>query len=319
MNLSFESPFAGHMQEMLQFKKSLGYSDNSYAGYLLNFDRFCMENYPDASVLSKEIVMEWGRKNQNQKPASVKRKIIALREFARYLNSVGEKAYVAPLEMFGRRKPFVPYVYTDKELTAFFHASDRFPEDKRSPYRHLVVPAMFRLLYCCGLRPIEARHLLCSDFDLDAGILHIKETKRHKDRTVPVALGMLELCRKYHSLTSLAYTDREYFFQNPNGGVYPEGWVQRQFWKCWKIAGITSFHGSTPRVYDFRHNYATRILQKWLEEGKDLQTYLPYLSAYMGHYDFSETAYYIHLLPDRLVRTTSINWDELNSVIPEVE
>jgi len=68
-----------------------------------------------------------------------------------------------------------------------------------------------------------------------------------------------------------------------------------------------------------RHNYATRILQKWLEDGKELQTYLPYLSAYMGHYDFSETAYYIHLLPDRLVRTSSIHWDELNAVIPEVK
>jgi len=99
MNLSFKSQFAGRIQNMLQFKKSLGYSDNSYAGYLLNFDRFCLENYPDALVLSKEIVMEWGRKTQNQKPVSVKRKIIALREFARYLNSAGENAYVAPLEI----------------------------------------------------------------------------------------------------------------------------------------------------------------------------------------------------------------------------
>ena len=319
MNPSFESRFAGQMQDMLQFKKSLGYSDNSYVGYLLNFDRFCMENYPDASVLTKEIVMDWGRKKQNQKPESVIRKIIALREFARYLNSVGDNAYVAPLEMFGRRKPFVPYIYTDEELTAFFRASDRIPEDKRSPYRHLVVPVIFRLLYCCGLRPSEARHLHCSEFDLDAGILHIKETKHHKDRTVPVAPGMLELCRKYHSLANIAYKNREYFFKNPKGDVYPENWLQRHFWRCWKIAGITSFHGSTPRIFDFRHNYATRILQKWLEDGKELQTYLPYLSAYMGHYDFSETAYYIHLLPDRLVRTSSIHWDELNAVIPEVK
>jgi len=67
---------------------------------------------------------------------------------------------------------------------------------------------------------------------------------------------------------SIAYVDREYFFQNPNGGSYPKDWLQRQFWKCWELAGITSFHGSSPRVYDFRHNYATRVLQKWMDDGK---------------------------------------------------
>ena len=112
--------------------------------------------------------------------------------------------------MFGRSKPFVPYISTDEELTALFHASDMFPETKHSPYRYLVVPVLLRLLFCCGLRPGEARNLRCSDFDLASGILHIKETKQHKDRTVPVAPDMLELCRKYHSLISLTYTNREY-------------------------------------------------------------------------------------------------------------
>jgi hypothetical protein len=45
---------------------------------------------------------------------------------------------------------------------------------------------------------------------------------------------------------------------------------------------------------------------------------LPYLRAYMGHDSLSETAYYIHILPENLVKTTAIDWDAFNSMLPEV-
>lgn len=319
MTSPFKSLFAKQIQEMIQFKKALGYAETSYDNYLQNFDRFCIQNYPHESTLTKEIVMEWGRKGAKESVKSVKRRIIAIREFGRYLNFIGIDACVVPLEMFGRAKPFVPYIFTDAELIAFFRASDRIPPHKLSPYRQLDIPVLFRLLYCCGLRPNEIRHLRRCEMNLETGIINITETKRHKDRTVAVAPDMLALCRKYDTVMSIAYVDREYFFQNPNGDTYSRDWVERHFWKCWKLAGITSFHGSSPRVFDFRHNYATRVLQKWMDDGKDLYTYLPYLSAYMGHSAFSETSYYIHLLPERLVQTPSIDWGKFNAFIPEVE
>jgi integrase len=57
---------------------------------------------------------------------------------------------------------------------------------------------------------------------------------------------------------------------------------------------------------------------KWMDEGRDLFTWLPYLSAFMGHADFSRTAYYIHLLPERLVKTSAIDWARFSNLIPEV-
>jgi len=73
------------------------------------------------------------------------------------------------------------------------------------------------------------------------------------------------------------------------------------------------------RVYDLRHRYATTIMMKWLENGEDLYTCLPYLSAYMGHANFSDTAYYIHLLPEKLVRSESIDWERFSHLVPEVQ
>ena len=183
MTSPFKSLFAEQMQDMIRFKTALGYAEKSYYNYLQNFDRFCIRNYPDESILTKEIVMEWGCKRAKESAESVKRRIISIRELGRYLNSIGIDAYVAPLEMFGRSKPFVPYIFTDAELTAFFRASDRIPSHKLSPYRQLDIPVLFRLLYCCGLRPNEIRHLRRCEINLETGILYITESKRHKDRT----------------------------------------------------------------------------------------------------------------------------------------
>jgi hypothetical protein len=42
---------------------------------------------------------------------------------------------------------------------------------------------------------------------------------------------------------------------------------------------------------------------RWVEEGKDIEAWLPYLAAYMGHQKYSSTSWYVHLLPERLAAT----------------
>jgi len=42
---------------------------------------------------------------------------------------------------------------------------------------------------------------------------------------------------------------------------------------------------------------------RWVEEGRDIRAWLPYLAAYMGHQKYSSTAWYVHLLPERLAAT----------------
>ena len=58
---------------------------------------------------------------------------------------------------------------------------------------------------------------------------------------------------------------------------------------------------------------------EWLKEGRDLYTALPYLSTYMVHYDFSQTSYYIHLIPERLIHSKAIDWNRFSNLIPEVQ
>jgi integrase/recombinase XerD len=316
---SFSSQFASHMEDFIRFKEALGYSRSSYAKFLFHFDRFCLSTFPKETALTKELLMQWARLHPNEHANGLKRRMVALREFGKYLNAVEIEAYVIPSEMIGSFKPFSPYLFSDKELSAFFAAADGMTPHKLSPYRQYIVPVIFRLLYCCGLRPNEVRLIQCSDMDLETGKIYIRDTKVHKDRTVVMSPDLLSLCKKCDTRIRTVQKNREYFFPHPNGTSYSANWVQNQFWKCWEMAGIRHFRGATtPRVYDFRHNYATRILMKWMEEGRDLYTWFPYLSAYMGHAAFSNTAYYIHLLPERLMKTSAIEWSRFSDLIPEV-
>lgn len=307
------------MEDFIHFKEALGYSRSSYEKFLVDFDRFCLNNAPKQNALTKELLLQWARLRPNESANGLKRRMVALREFGKHLNAVGIRAFVIPSERIGSLRPFFPYLFSDEELSAFFKASDGIPPHKLSPYRHYIVPVMFRLLYCCGLRPNEVRNIQCSDIDLETGSIYIRDTKIHKDRTVMMSPDMLALCQKYEARMCTIQKNHDYFFPHPDGTGYSADWVQNQFWKCWKHAGIHRFRGTiTPRVYDFRHNHATRILMKWLDEGKDLSTWLPYLSAYMGHSEFSSTAYYIHLLPEKLKNNSSIDWSRFSDLIPEV-
>ena len=220
--------------------------------------------------------------------------------------------------MIGKPEKFIPYLYSDHELRLFFDSADSLPIHSMSPNRELVVPVLFRMLYCCGLRPQEVRHLRCRDVNLIDGTLHIVDSKRNKDRIVVIAEELRRLCQRYDKLIQCRLANREFFFQHPAGGEYSAEWVQTQFFRCWGFAGITFKRDRRPRVYDWRHNYATRIIAKWLREKQNISVLLPYLSAYMGHDSLDYTAYYIHLVPDHLMVSGLTGW-ECGLEVPEYE
>ncbi len=99
---------------------------------------------------------------------------------------------------------------------------------------------------------------------------------------------------------------------------YQKRWLADTFRRLWAASNPEKCHVKV-FVYLLRHRYATAVYAKWLDEGVDLNARLPYLSAYMGHAGVEDTAYYIHLLPERLLSSARIDWERLNAMIPEVE
>ncbi len=312
MNIIFKSHFAQYIQDMLVYKKTLGHKTSSYSWNLKNFDRFCRKSYPDETVLTKELAFAWC--NAMERESRSNYRMHAIREFGKFLAASGVEAYVLPAKLIGKHRAELPYLFTDEELKRFFATSDKILQCKKSPLLEYTIPVIFRLQYGCGLRPQEVRLLKRKDFNYKCGTIYIAEAKRLKDRRIAVDAALMELCRRYDVIAEMIQPGRTYFFESPKGRAYTHGWMTAKFHKCWKIAKLGNEKGAcTP--YDFRHNFATRTLMRWAEEGKDFGAYLPYLSTYMGHVSFKSTSYYVHLLPERL---SKMNFVRCKDIIPEV-
>ena len=191
-------------------------------------------------------------------------------------------------------------IFSYEELARLFREIDSCAPSLNAPTRHLVVSVIFRMIYCCGLRPVEARRLRREDVSLRDGVVKILESKGHKDRIVVLSESMLALCVTYDQRADTIYPDRKYFFQSPSArgdGMYSMEWMIPTFRRFLHSAGIFGYAGVTPRTYDLRHSFATHRLYQWIKEGKDVNACLAYLSEYMGHANLSDKAYYIHLLP----------------------
>jgi integrase len=72
------------------------------------------------------------------------------------------------------------------------------------------------------------------------------------------------------------------------------------------------------RVYDFRHRFASACLYRWLDNGDNLLSKLPYLCTFMGHKSYNETAEYIHLLPENLIKSPGVKWEAFENMFPDI-
>lgn len=317
--LCLKSLFAGRIEKFIAEKQALGYKYDCAYNKLRGFDKFCTDRFPTQSVLTQELFMEWAKRRKNEQNRTMRNRHAVIREFAKYLISMGEPAYVLPTNIVGFGAKSIPYVFTEEEILAFWETSDKLKSRHNSPYRHIVLPVMFRVIYCCGLRPQEVRHLAVDDIDLNNGKVFIRESKARRDRIVMMSDDVIESCRDYDKTIRILLPQRYAFFPCADGGFYKQDAFGSAFTDVWGKTGLQYRGHTRPSTYSFRHSFATHRLYKWMHEGKDLTTMLPYLSEYMGHTHLSSTYYYIHFVPGMFEMMSGVDYLQFQDLLPEVE
>ncbi len=320
MNYGFTSSFTKDLEDMITLKTSFGFSEDTYLSRARDFDRHCTKNYPKADRLTEPIAISWLKSGISKADGTLRRKTAFVRAFGRYQRSAGKDAYVIS-EMFTAGKNiFVPYIFSDDELKKLFHEIDSY-EKNGNPLEGALLSTYFRLIYTCGLRPNEGRLLRRSEISLGSGEIRIINTKWHKSRTAVMSEDMRTAAAAYATMRDAAFPENGYFFPKPDGNPYTATWMGGKFRKFFAKSkkGEPSDLLPSVRVYDLRHRFATANLSRWLDKGIDIHSRLPYLQSYMGHKELSATAYYIHLLPENLVKSSGIDWEHMNRLVPEVE
>lgn len=315
--LEFHGVFKEHLKLFILEKRGLGLKyGNSIVFNLKHFDRFSMD-YDCSSGLTKELAMAWTERLPYQARVTQEHKISLIRQFALYLRRNGVAACVLPIcnsTEFYRTKP---YVFTKDEINRIFSAADQIPRRNESPNRYLIMPLVFRVLYCCGLRISEALKLQIKDVDLTRGTLDILDAKGNRDRIVPIDEQLRLRCAKYYEQVHKNPAPTDYFFPSSYGGYYDQSTVYRAFRQVLAKCGIS--HGGRrkgPRIHDLRHTFSVHSFRKFMDGGRDPMEILPILAAYLGHKTYAGTTHYLHLVSEVFPEITGAVEKMYGSLIP---
>jgi len=160
--------------------------------------------------------------------------------------------------------------------------------------------AILMLMYSGGLRVGEIVRLKLEDIDAERGVIHIRGSKRRKDRYTILSKSALVVLRKYY----VQYNSKKWLFEGSRPGKHiSTRTVQAIFKHACEKAGIKK----EVSAHSLRHSFATHLL----ESGVDLR----YIQEILGHKSSKTTEIYTHVSKASIARIRS----PLDTILEEEE
>ena len=320
MSITLSSYFAPFLTEMMEIKHNSGFSLKYMDSHINEFDVFCCKNFPIKQQLDRELVEAWIYSTKSKSRQELKKRIQTMCHLANHFESLGISAYQCPIRA-KIPKSAEPHIFTDNQLTEFFLVCDSFEPVSFPRYQHILLPVLFRVIYCCGLRNSEACNLKYSDVNLSNGTIKIIASKGRKDRIVYLPQDLLELCKKYDKAMKLMLPSRGYFFPSHYHKHFINSTICGIFNRLLKK---TSFYGKTskkPTCHALRHTFAVNSMRQCIASGSNFDSYIQYLSKYMGHSSPNETMYYLHMAVNIIpeLREKANNFEDIIGGVSYVE
>lgn len=310
----FNSAFATMMYAFWKKREQEGYNNKNQIYYLEEFDRLIMQSKFGSTIINSELIELW----DSYKPYLSNRTKISrhniIRSFCEYLYAHNHCSFVPDRSKVKNTSTFFPYIFTEEEISRLIGAADNLPQRKNAPYREIVLPAIYRVLYCCGLRVNEALRLRITDCNFKEGTLFVRNGKGGKDRIVPMHPTLTAYLSDYCSKLP---DNAEWLFPSSKGH-YSQSTVYENFREMLVLCKIPHT-GKGPRVHDFRHTFCVHTLEKQLAAGHEPMQIMPRMAAYLGHKSYRETSWYIHLtivsFPELSAKLSAV----FSGIIPVVE
>jgi len=316
-----EKTFARIVGDYVQEKRATGYRFDKGAQMLRRIVDIQEEIDHGTPRLSRELVERWIEKTPWENETNRSHRISVLRGLGAYMVRMGYDAIIVPqrlalLKDYG----YTPYIFSDRELGSLLGTVDQLCATGISTHSDLVFPLVFRILIGCGSRITETLQIEKKDVDVEKGTLSLLNTKNRKERIIPMAESLVQRCREYvcNSQSIRSFNSSRWFFPNKESIPYNSGTAYGLYRKALRLSVIShGGRGKGPRLHDLRHTFAVRVLNKWVRDGKNLTTTLPYLAIYMGHEGLKACQHYLRLTAvmfPELIRTVE---REYGWVIPE--
>jgi integrase/recombinase XerC len=228
--------------------------------------------------------------DREQKPATIRRKLAALRSFFRYLSRehriATDPARLLRLPKMPKTLPQVPNAeVTNALVDGVLPAKMERPHPKRDRL-------LLELLYGCGLRVSEAVGLNLDDIDRSERWLRVRG-KGRKERQAPYGMKAAAALDAYLNSRGEKRENaarQQALFLNHLGGRLTDRGARNvvRFYATW-VVGDSSIHPHT-----LRHAFATHLLS----DGADLRS----IQELLGHARLSTTQKYTQVSLEDLMR-----------------
>ena len=295
------------VQDYLQLRRHLGFKLEEAGLQLPRFVTFLEAN--DATYITTALALSWAQQPEAVLPAEWARRLGYVRGFARYRSAVDGRTQVPPPRLLPHRSTRArPYLYSDEEVQALLAAALKLPTSLHAtPLRPWVFYCLLGLLSTTGLRMSEALGLHVADLNLEEEVLTIRRAKLGRIRLVPLHASttavLADYLRRRHDCFGGAASPYLFVSNRAPGSTKPKCTGLLRPVAQHRSARATASHG--PRLHDFRHRFALRVLTRWYEAGEDAARRLPVLSAYLGHVNVADTYWYLSAWPELMGQAMS--------------
>lgn len=276
--LQYERNYSTHT--VLSYKKDL----SQFADYVVGEQGEFRYDQIDSDIIRSWIV---SLMEEKLTPATVKRKLSALRSFYRFLLKQGLVSRNPLLNISGpKSSKKIPQFVKESEMD-FLLDED---ESEETPFVEMRNRAILHLFYATGIRRAELLALRDVDIDYYANVIKVTG-KRNKQRLIPMGEELRQVLMAYQEERDVRVGcgDGHLFVRETGEEMYPM--LLYRIVKS-RLAGA-NLSKRSPHV--LRHTFATSMLN----HGAQLNA----VKELLGHSSLSSTEVYTHTTFEELKRT----------------
>ena len=266
----------------------LGLALNTKEAYESDLRLFAQQVKKNIKNITRQDIIAYMSflKKEHYAPASMARKLAALKSFFRFMTAEGYLK-IDPAEVIeaGTKGTILPSVLNCQEVDLLLEAPDLSTNEG---YRDRT---MLEVLYATGMRVSELVNMPVSGVNLPMKYL-ITFGKGAKERIIPLGHYAIEYLERYLEVVrpQLLHNNskEKCLFLTMHGS----GMTRQRFWQIIKQYGHEAGIRKELKPHILRHSFATHLL----DNGADLRT----VQELLGHADISTTQIYTHLTNKRL-------------------
>jgi integrase/recombinase XerD len=260
-------------KKMLEELQRRNYSQETTRAYLRTVGAFAKHFHRSPEQLGPEHIRQYQAHlfSVNKLAAhTVSQQTAALRFlFVKTL----KRAYMVEHIPFPKTPLRLPIVLSQEEATRLIDSAG-----------NLLYRTMLMTLYSTGMRVGELVQLKAGDIDSQRMLVHIRQGKGKRDRSVPLSPKLLDTLRQYWRWMKPI----TYVFPGIVKGHRVDAPISAKaaYYAC-RVAARRAGIDKRVHPHTLRHSFATHLL----EAGADL----PSIQVLLGHADIRDTTVYLHL------------------------